>query len=242
MDILEILGIEQKIKQAKKESPDERYARVTIPLDNPEYIGKDIWIPIDGDYLAKIKYNGSAEGCYFKFGTKRSSKIYASEFRKRHTPFITFPGIWLTNPVSQAGKEFIVFVGGAFAGEIEPSTGIKTGLTSSDGVDINPAQDKRQTSHSGGHLRVALAVADTAKRLSAASLKVKWAIISVESFDCRWGFSSTVHRTGLIGIPVSKGATIVVEYCDLYEIYFNNKTAGAGELPVMNVEYVEEAT
>ena len=141
MDIFEILGIEQRVKQAKKESPDERYARIVIPLDNPEYIGKDIWMPIDGDYLAKIKYNGSATGCYFKFGTKRSSRIYAAEFRKRHTPFVTFPGIFLTNPVSQSGKEFIVFVGGAFSGEIEPSTGEKVGLTDSSGADINAATE-----------------------------------------------------------------------------------------------------
>ena len=135
---------------------------------------------------------------------------------------------------------FTLFVGGAFAGEIEPSTGIKTGLTDSDGVDIDPVKDDRFKAHTGKHLRVELAVADTAEKLIATSLKVKWAIISVEGFACRWAFSSTVHRTGEIGIPVTTGSSIVIEYCNLSEIYFINKTGGAGELPILNIEYVEE--
>ena len=139
MDWFEMLSIGKRVEEAKKESPDERYARVEIDLGAAENVGKNIKIHISGDYLAKIKYNGSATGCYFKFGNKRSSIIYASEFRKRHTPFIEFSCIFLTNEVAQAGKVFTLFVGGAFAGEIEPSTGIKTGLIDSDGVDVDPA-------------------------------------------------------------------------------------------------------
>ena len=236
-----MLSIGKRVEQAKKESPDERYARVEIDLGAVENVGKNVKIQISGDYLAKIKYNGSATGCYFKFGNKRSSIIYASEFRKRHTPFIEFNCIYLTNETAQPGKVFTLFVGGAFAGEIEPSTGIKTGLTDSDGVDINPVVDKRYIAHSGSHLRAELAVADTAEKLIASSLNVKWAIISVEGFSCRWAFTSTVHRTGEIGIPVTTGSSIVVEYCDLSEIYFINNVAGAGQLPILNVEYAKEA-
>ena len=241
MNFFEMLGIEAKIKAAEKEAPDERYARIDFDLGAAENVGKNIEKVIDGDFMQKIKYDGSATGCYFKFDGKRANKIYAAEFKLRHTPFIPFKKLYLTNPVAQDGKHFIIFVGGAFNGLIESSTGTKVGVTDVDGVDITPANDKRYIAHAGGHLRTALATADTAKKLSAASLKVKWAIIHVESYDCRWGFSSTVHRTGLIGIPVTKGGYITVEYCDLTEIYFINKTAGAGELPVINVEYVKEA-
>ena len=238
MNILDMLSIESRIRQAKKESPQERYARIVIDLGAAENVGKDIHIPISGDYLAKIKYNGSATGTYFKFGNKRSSIIYAAEFRKRHTPFIEFDGIWLTNPTAQIGKEFILFVGGAFAGEIEPSTGIKTGLTDADGVDITPVQDKRFISHTGGHIKITLGVADTAERISATSLKVKWAIIGVESKAIRWGFT-TVARATSVGQKVNEGSFISIENCDLYDIKFVNATAA--ETPLIQVEYVEEA-
>lgn len=139
MDILALLGIEQQIKKAKQESPQERYARVDLDLGDPEYVGTNIPIKITGDYLAKIKYDGSATGCYFKFDNKHSSIIYAAEFRKRHTPFSDFKLIYLTNPAAQDGKHLIFFVGGAYSGEIEPSTGGKLGLTDSGGADIDPA-------------------------------------------------------------------------------------------------------
>ena len=239
MDILDLLGLESRIAKAKKESPHERYARVDLDLGVAENIGKDIKIPISGDYLAKIKYDGSATGCYFKFGNKRSQPIYASEFRKRHTPFIDFDCIHLTNPVAQSGKHFIVFVGGAFAGEIEPSTGVKTGLTDVDGVDVTPAQDKRFISHTGGHIKKTLAVADTAERLSATSLKVRWAIIGVETKDIRWGFVAVARATA-VGQKAAEGSFITVENCDLYDIKFVNATAA--ETPLIQVEYIEEAT
>ena len=239
MDWFEMLSIGKRVEQAKKESPDERYARVEIDLGAAENIGKNIKIPISGDYLAKIKYNGTATGCYFKFGNKRSSIIYASEFRKRHTPFIEFDCIYLTNPVAQAGKVLTFFVGGAFAGEIEPSTGIKTALTDSDGVDIDPVDDKRYKAHTGGHIKITLAVLDTALKLSATSIKVKWAIIASKDYAFRWGFSSTIKQSTAIGQYIGSGGSVAIEYCDLSEIYFID---GDGvNKPVLQVEYVTEA-
>ena len=64
MDLLDMLGLERRIAQAEKESPDERYARVELDLGAAENVGKNIKVDISGDYLAKIKYNGSATGCY----------------------------------------------------------------------------------------------------------------------------------------------------------------------------------
>lgn len=241
MDILEILGIESRIKQAEKESPQERYARVVFPLDNPEYIGTDIWIPIDGDYLAKIKYDGSAAGCWFKFGNKRSSIIYAAEFRKRHTPFIKFNGIHLSNPASQAGKEFIVFVGGAFAGEIEPSTGEKVGITDVDGADITPSQEKHEIAHTFKHLKpTTMTAANTAQALLAAT-KIKWAIIHFLSKVPLIGDSDVTRGGGASdGQKYAEGQYLTLEHVDLGDVWIINYTVD--ESCIYTINYVLEAT
>lgn len=241
MDLLNILGLERRIEQAKKESPDERYARVEIDLGAPENVGKNIMIQISGDYLAKIKYNGTATGAHFKFGTKRSSIIYCSEFRKRHTPFIEFPCIFLTNETAQPGKVFILFVGGAFAGEIEPSTGIKTALIDSDGVDIDPVEDKRFKAHTFGSLKpTTLAVANTAQPLMSSSTKVRWAIIHTLSKIALIG-SSTVTRGGGVddGQKYGEDVYIAVEHVDLDDIYIINYTGG--EQCIWSINYILEA-
>lgn len=241
MNLLDMLSLERRVEQAKKESPDERYARVELDLGAAENIGKNIKIQISGDYLAKIKYNGTATGCYFKFGNKRSSIIYASEFRKRHTPFIEFDCIYLTNPVAQTGKVFSLFVGGAFAGEIEPSTGIKTGLIDSDGVDVDPVDDKRYKAHTFDSLKpTTMTVANTAQPLLATSTKVKWAIIHTLSKVALIG-TSTVTRGGGAddGQKYGEDIYISVEYVDLNEIYIINYALG--EQCIYSINYVEEA-
>ena len=138
-----MLGIEQQIKRAKKESPQERYARIDIDLADPEYIGKNIEVKITGDYLSRISYNGTATGCYFKFDSKHSSILYASEFKKRKTPFTEFKKIYLTNPVAQTGKHFILLVGSWYNGEIEPTPGITVGELDKDGSNLDPVTSQR---------------------------------------------------------------------------------------------------
>lgn len=241
MNLLDILSIESRVTQAKKESPQERYARIVIDLGAAENVGKDIHIPITGDYLAKIKYTGSATGTYFKFGNKRSSIIYAAEFRKRHTPFIEFDGIWLTNPSAQTGKELILFVGGAFAGEIEPSTGIKTGITDVDGVDITPAQDKRQISHTVHQIdRRELNTIDVGEAIATSATKVKWAIIYVDTADAMIGDSTVTQKVGgHPGLLVGKNAYASIEYLDLNTLYIVNEDGAVK--PYFSAIYIEEA-
>ena len=134
--LLNDLMIQARLDRSSKERPQERYARVLIKLDDTAYVGTDIELHVSGDYLGKIKYNGSSTGCYLKLNNKHSGKIYASEFRRTYAEY---DRIYLTNPSSQAGKELVIVVGGAFAGEIEPSTGAKTGLIDSGGADVDPA-------------------------------------------------------------------------------------------------------
>ena len=240
MNVLDLLGIEQRIKQAEKESPQERYARVEIDLGAAENIGKNIKIPISGDYLAKIKYNGTTTGCYFKFGNKRSSIIYASEFRKRHTPFIEFSCIYLTNETAQTGKVLTFFVGGAFAGEIEPSTGIKTGLIDSNGVDVDPVDEKRYKAHTFGNLKpTTMTAANTAQPLIVASTKVKWAIIHTLSKVALIGDSGVTRGGGANdGQKYGEDVYISVEYVDLSEMYIINFVLG--EQCIYTVNYVKE--
>lgn len=240
MDWFETLSIGKRVEQAKKESPDERYARVELDLGAAENVGKNIKIPISGDYLAKIKYNGTATGCYFKFGTKRSSIIYAAEFRRRHTPFIEFPCIFLTNETAQPGKELTLFVGGAFAGEIEPSTGIKTALIDSDGVDIDPVKDDRFKAHTFKHLKqTTMGVANTSQALMS-PVNVKWAIIHFQTNKALIG-DSTVTRNGIYdGQKYAEGQYLTVEYVNLNDIYIINDTVG--EVCTYSITYVEEKT
>ena len=77
-------------------------------------------------------------------------------------------------------------------------------------------------------------------RVIATSKKVKWALIGVEGFNARWTFGNTCARATAIGQKVNAGGYIALEYCDLSEIYFVNAEAGAGELPIFQIEYVEE--
>ena len=241
MDWFEMLSIGKRVEQAKKESPDERYARVELDLGAAENVGKNIKIQISGDYLAKIKYNGTATGCYFKFGNKRSSIIYAAEFRKRHTPFIEFDCIYLTNPTAQTGKVFSLFVGGAFAGEIEPSTGIKTALIDSDGVDVDPVDDKRFKAHTFGSLKpTTMTAANTAQKLLAGT-KVRWAIVHFLTKVALIG-TSTVTRGGGgdDGQKYAEGAYLTIEHVDLGDVYIINHVLG--ESCIYTINYIEEAT
>lgn len=240
MNILDILGIEHRVEQARKESPQERYARVELDLGAAENVGKNIKIHISGDYLAKIKYNGSATGCYFKFGNKRSSIIYASEFRKRHTPFVEFNCIYLTNESAQTGKVLTFFVGGAFAGEIEPSTGIKTALIDSNGVDIDPVKDDRFIAHTFGSLKpTTMTAANTAQPLLAAT-KVRWAIVHFLTKVALIGTSTVTRGDGADdGQKYAEGAYLTLEHVDLGDIYIINFTLG--ESCIYTINYINEA-
>lgn len=134
--LLSSLIAQERVEKAKQERPQERYARIVIKLDDVNYVGTDIELHLVGDYLGKIKYDGSATGCYIKLGNRHAGRIYASEFRRTYAEF---DRIYLTNPSSQAGKVLVIVVGGAFSGEIEPSTGAKSGIIDSSGADVDPA-------------------------------------------------------------------------------------------------------
>ena len=125
-----------RVEKAKVERPQERYARIVLKLDDTANIGTDIELHLKGDYIGKIKYDGSATGCYIRLNSRHAGKIYAGEFRRT---FAEYDRIYLTNPSSQGSKTLVLQIGGAYSGEIEPSTGGKYGITESGGTDIDTA-------------------------------------------------------------------------------------------------------
>ena len=235
MNFFEMLGIEAKVKAAEKESLDERYARIDFDLGAAENVGKNIEKTIDGDFMQKIKYDGSATGCYFKFDGKRANKIYAAEFRMRHTPFIPFKKLYLSNPVAQPGKHFVIFVGGAFNGLIESSTGTKVGVTDVDGVDITPVQDKRFETHTPEVLIIKVGADFAADVISASALKIRWALM-YNDLLCYIGVADVSPTNGL---PIAAESYTVVDYVDLNKLYVVGDASSTR--PQLNILYVEEA-
>jgi hypothetical protein len=231
MDIYELLRAEAKAKKAG-EPVKEQYGRISIDLSTAR---TDEELHISGNQITIAQCDGGATTTYFKLNSKHSRKVYPHEITK---VLGNFGGVYLSN-TAEPGKTLTIYLGRDIF--IFPARAQAMRVLKTDGTTINPVRDERYKAHTGGHLKVAVAVADTAKQVIATSTKVKWAIISVEDYDCRWGFSSTVARAAEIGQGVAKNSFIAVEYCDLSDIWFVNKTAGAGELPVFQIEYVEEA-
>lgn len=239
VDIRELIAAFTRIEKAKEEPPGTRFARVEIALDEAEYVGNAIPLHLYGDYIGKIKYTGSATGCYFKLDDIRSAKIYPSEFRRT---YIEFKEVYLWNPTSQSGKKLIINIGGAFSGEVEPTSGQVVGLTDSDGVNINPVREERFKSHTYKHIKpTTMTTANTAQPLIATSTPVRWAIIHIQSKVALIG-DNTVTRGGgaADGQSYAEGSYITVEFCDLNEIYVINSVLD--EQVIYSITYVEEAS
>ena len=144
--ILNSILAQERTGKAEEEREQERYARIVIPLDKTEFVGTDIELHLKGDYIGRIKYDGSPTGCYFRLNNRHSGRIYAGEFRRT---YIEYDRVYLTNPSSQTGKELILTVGEAFSSEIEPSSGSWTGIpyqksmTTSDSQGVFEASTKK---------------------------------------------------------------------------------------------------
>ena len=207
-----------------------RYARIEIDLATASTDGL---LEIMGDYIGVVSITGDGT-CKMRLDHRHAQQINLREVEEIMSPF---GKVYFTT--DGAGGTLIIYVGGALTARLKPIQS-KVSIRNIAGTDVDLVQDKRFKAHTSGHLKVAVATADTAKRVTVTSTKVKWAIISVEDYDARWGFSSTVARAAAIGQKVVKGSFIAIEYCDLADIYFVNHAAGAGELPVFQIEYMLE--
>lgn len=127
MDILEMLGLERRIAQAEKESPQERYARIEIDFGEAEYQGKNVKINVFGTSLTKMSYTGNKGDAEIKLQHKRANKLPVSEIRSVKS-LDQFDHIFLTSTDTEGKFVFVV------------STGIITDIKAGIAEEIGEAQ------------------------------------------------------------------------------------------------------
>lgn len=253
VDIQKVIRFLTEIEIRDKPKVKSKTARIEFDLGITENIGTNLKKSIYGSYLAKIKYDGSVTGCYFKLDDVRGQKIYPSEFRRSNIDFTNF---YLTNAAAQAGKKLIIEVGDVMTGEIEPSTGSKVGLTDSGGADIDPAKEagnlatlvtdmtelkKRFKKHTFDQIDLTTQTAANTAQAIGGDINVKWLILHNETKAMRLG-DSTVTRGGGAhdGQLYAENTYIVLEYVNLSEIFLINSVLG--ESVIYSGVYVVEAT
>lgn len=142
MSLLDLRAGEANLKP----QPHEDYGRLSLDLTTAR---TDTEILIHGDFLAKIKYDGSSTGCYFKLDHRHAALIYAKEFKQLKRRYAR---IFLTN-TAQPGKTLILQINELSVSVIEPD--IKT-LDSDSLDDIETAVEAIQAYHvadGGGELQ-----------------------------------------------------------------------------------------
>jgi len=228
MDVYELLRQEARSKK-EGEPRKEQYGRVEIDLDTAR---EDEALHISGNQITIAFCDGTATTTYFKLNHKHSRKIYPTEITKVEG---NFGGVYMSN-AAESGKKLILYIARDIF--IFPARAEANRILKEDGTTINPAEDKRFSSHTGGHLKTTLATLDTPKRMSSTHLKVKWAVVGSKDYSFRWGFTSAIKESTAIGQYVGSGGSVAIEYCDLYEAYFVD---GDGvNKPVLQIEYILE--
>jgi hypothetical protein len=203
-----------------------RYARFEFSLASAE---SNLEMHLTGDYIGVVGITGTGT-VKIRLDHRHSQEIDLREVAEISAPF---GKMYFTT--DGGGGTCTIYIGGALAARLKPIQA-KVSIRNIAGSDVDLVPDSRFISHTGGHLANTI-VADTAEKLSPASLKVKWAIIYTD-LAIRYGFSSTVARVAAIGNVLAAGATLTVEYCDLTELYIVNNVGA--ETPKVQCEYVEE--
>jgi hypothetical protein len=211
----------------KAEGVKARYARFEFPLGSAES-NKEMHLV--GDYIGVVSITGSGT-VKVRLDHRHSQEI---DLREVAEISAVFGKLYFTT--DGAGGTCTLYIGGALSARLKPIQG-KVSIRNIAGSDVDLVNDSRFKSHTGGHSVNTLAVADTAKRIMAASTPIRWAMIHTD-LAIRWGFTSSVHRTGPVGGLLVADGDLVVELCDLYDMYFNNNVAA--ETPKLQIEYIEE--
>jgi hypothetical protein len=241
MEFLDILKAERNINKASSERESERYTRIDIDFSDTDYSACSMKkLGVFGDYLAKAVYTGNKGTATIRLGHRHAPAIPLSEFRKTYALYDT---IYLTT--TDTSGHLILYVGRAFSSEIDPVSGDAVKILNTTGAEINAVQDKRFKSHTLDHqdrkVEVTINVADPVSGVIAApvSLKVKWAIISVDTADALFGGIDVTNLAGSHpGVRVGSGGSLTVEYIDLKDLWFVNEDGAVK--PYITVLYAGE--
>ena len=214
---------------AKREGVKGRYTRITLDLSAAQ---SNQELAIEGDYIG-VSSVTSIGTVNIRLDHRHSQNINLREVAEISSPF---GKIYFTT--DGGGGECILYIGGALTARLKPLQS-KVSIRNIGGSDVDLVEAKRFISHTGGHLKIVQATLDTAKQLSASSIKVRSAILQTREFAMLWGFTSTVKQSTEIGQYVPAGGSVAVEFCDLSEIYFVDYD-GANK-PTVQCEYITEA-
>ena len=231
MEWMEMLRREARLKKTPMERESERYVRIDIDFSDGDYSACTMKkIGAFGDYLAKAKYTGNAGTATLRLGHRHSSPIHMSEFKKTYAEYDT---LYLTT--TDTSGHLVLYIGRAFSGEVDPSSGQEVKILHTNGTEIDVAQDKRFTAHTTAHLKIQVGADFAADKISSTSLKVRWCIIHNDII----GYFGESDVTSSNGLPLSADSYTTFEFVDLSEVYIIGD--GSSTRPTLNVIYVEEA-
>ena len=209
----------------EKEGATGRYARIELSLDVAK---TDELVDIFGDYIGVVSITGDGT-CKVRLDHRHAQQIDLREIQEISSPFgkVYFE-------TDGAGGMLSLYIGGALTARLKPIQS-KVSIRSVAGTDVDVVLDKRFTAHEPEVLIIKVGADFAADVISAATLKVKWAIM-YNDLICYYGVADV---SGINGLPVSAGSYTTVEHVDLNKLYVIGD--GASTRPQLNILYVEEA-
>jgi hypothetical protein len=208
----------------RKEGATGRYARIEIDLG---VASSDGLLELSGDYIGVVSITGDGTAKI------RLDHRHAQQINLREVQEISSPFGKMYLECDGAGGLLTLYIGGALTARLKPIQS-KVSIRTVAGTDVDLVEDKRFLAHSPEVLIIKVGADFAADVISAASLKVKWAII-YNDLQCYYGVADVSPTNGL---PLSAESYTTVEYIDLNKLYVVGD--GVSTRPQLNIIYVEE--
>ena len=227
MEWNQLIGIQGKsVKEAlRDEGQTGRYSRIEIDLDTAQ---ANELIEIYGDYIGVAGITGAGT-CKMRLDHRHAPQINLREVQEVSSPFgkIYFE-------TDGAGGTLTIYIGGALTARLKPIQS-KVSIRNIAGSDVDLVEAKRFIAHDPEVLVIKVGADFAADVISAASLKVKWAII-YNDILCYIGVADVSPTNGL---PIVAASYTALEYVDLNALYVVGDAVST--TPQLNILYVEEA-